>query len=72
MICEIGEHFTKGDVCKQMLKKMMTADIEGIFYWEPQASAGHNSGYPLGCFNKGVPTEALEAFKEVADKNKNN
>lgn len=64
MICEIGMPFDKGDLCKELISQMMDEDIEGIFYWEPQAPAGYNDGYNLGCFKDGSPNEALEAFKE--------
>ena len=64
MICEIGEHWSKGEQCKAMIEKMMTADVEGIFYWEPEAPARYNGGYQLGCFENDAPTVALDAFKE--------
>lgn len=63
MICEIGMPYDKGDLCKELIGNMMNAGVEGIFYWEPQAPAGYNDGYNLGCFNNGSPTEALSAFK---------
>lgn len=63
MICEIGMPYDQGDLCKQLIAKMMTTDIEGIFYWEPQAPNGYNGGYNLGCFDNDAPTEALDPFK---------
>ncbi len=62
MICEIGMPFDEADLCKQLIERMMTADIEGIFYWEPEAPAGYNGGYTLGCFDNGAPTIALSPF----------
>lgn len=63
MICEIGMPYDQGETCKQLISKMMGADVEGIFYWEPQAPAGYNGGYTLGCFDNDAPTVALDAFK---------
>ena len=62
MICEIGMPFDKEAECKELISKMMKEDVEGIFYWEPQAPSGYNDGYNLGCFKDGAPTKALEAF----------
>lgn len=67
MICEIGEHYSEGEVCRQLIEKMMKADVEGIFYWEPQAAAGYNGGYELGCFDNGAPTVALDPFKNATE-----
>lgn len=64
MICEIGMLNTEGEECCQLIKKMMGADVEGIFYWEPEAD-GENIDYKLGCFRNGAPNAALEAFKEA-------
>lgn len=63
MICEIGMPYDEAEDCKSLIERMMTADIEGIFYWEPQAPAGYNGGYTLGCFENDAPTVALDAFK---------
>ena len=41
----------------------MNADVEGVFYWEPEAPNGYNNGYNLGCFENDTPTVALDAFK---------
>lgn len=65
MICEIGMPYDQADNCRRLIAQMMTADVEGIFYWEPQAPAGYNDGYQLGCFDNGAPTVALDAFKSV-------
>lgn len=64
MICEIGMPYNEGADCKALIAKMMKADVEGIFYWEPEAPAGYNGGYTLGCFDDGKPTEAFDAFKK--------
>lgn len=63
MICEIGMPYDQGELCRDLIKKMMNSDVEGIFYWEPQAPNGYNDGYNLGCFDNGAPTVALDAFK---------
>ena len=64
MICEIGMPYDQGATCKKLIEQMMDTPVEGIFYWEPQAPAGYNGGYTLGCFSDGAPTEALDAFKK--------
>ncbi len=63
MICEIGMPYDQGELCKQLISTMMQTDVEGIFYWEPQAPNGYNDGYNLGCFDNDAPTVALDAFK---------
>lgn len=63
MICEIGMPYDQGELCKQLISQMMSTDVEGIFYWEPQAPNGYNDGYNLGCFDNDAPTVALDAFK---------
>lgn len=60
MICEIGMEYDRADQCKDFLTKMIAAEAEGIFYWEPQANPER---YHLGCFDNGIPTTALDAFK---------
>ncbi|MCC8170195.1 MAG: arabinogalactan endo-1,4-beta-galactosidase [Parabacteroides sp.] len=64
MICEIGMLYNEAEACRDLIAKMMGADVEGIFYWEPQAPAGYNDGYNLGCFVDDAPTVALDAFKK--------
>ena len=64
MICEIGMPYDHAEECRQLISKMMGAGVEGVFYWEPQAPAGFNGGYNMGCFDNGAPTEALDAFKK--------
>lgn len=63
MICEIGMPYDEAEDCRDLIRKMMTADVEGIFYWEPEATPGYNGGYNLGCFENDRPTVALDAFK---------
>ncbi len=63
MICEIGMPYDEGETCRQLIEAMMATDVEGIFYWEPEAPAGYNGGYTLGCFDNDAPTVALDAFK---------
>ncbi len=63
MICEIGMPYDQANLCNQLITLMMATDVEGIFYWEPQAPAGYNGGYSMGCFDNGAPTVALDAFK---------
>lgn len=64
MICEIGMPYDEGETCRELIAKMMQTDVEGIFYWEPQAPAGYNDGYTLGCFENDAPTVALDPFKQ--------
>ena len=67
MICEIGMDYREAATCKAMIADIIartaSLDVKGIFYWEPQAPAGYNDGYNKGCFDNGMPTEALDAFK---------
>lgn len=63
MICEIGMPYDQGEICRELISKMMTTPVEGIFYWEPEAPCGYNDGYTLGCFDNDAPTVALDAFK---------
>lgn len=63
MICEIGMPYDQAELCNHLIIKMMNTNIEGIFYWEPQAPAGYNDGYNMGCFDNDAPTIALDPFK---------
>lgn len=63
MICEIGAPYNEAEDCKALIAKMMKTNVEGIFYWEPQAPGDYNDGYQLGCFDNGAPTVALDPFK---------
>lgn len=62
MICEIGMPYSEPEDCKELIAMMMQAPVEGIFYWEPEAPAGYNGGYSMGCFDNGAPTCALDPF----------
>ncbi|MCI8998066.1 MAG: arabinogalactan endo-1,4-beta-galactosidase [Muribaculaceae bacterium] len=69
VICEVGMHYSRGDIAKKWLTYLRSeceklGYVDGIFYWEPQAPAGYNSGYTKGCFIDGAPTEALDPFKD--------
>lgn len=70
MVCEIGFPYDQGERCAETIP-MLAPDVEGIFYWEPQAPAGYNGGYTLGCFENGSPTVALMPFKDMAANQKN-
>lgn len=63
MICEIGMPYDQPEACRDLITKMMSADVKGIFYWEPQTS-GNYYGYTLGAFDNDAPTAALDAFKK--------
>lgn len=63
MICEIGMPYDQPEACADLITQMMKTDVEGIFYWEPEAPAGYNDGYTLGCFDNDAPTQALAPFK---------
>lgn len=64
MICEIGMPHDKAELCRDLIARMMTTPVEGIFYWEPEAPAGYNGGYGMGCFENGSPTVALDPFRK--------
>lgn len=64
MICEIGTPHDKAELCRDLIARMMTTPVEGIFYWEPEAPAGYNGGYGMGCFENGAPTVALDPFRK--------
>ena len=72
MICEVGMPYDNPDAAYSQLKELITGAENsghclGIFYWEPEAPAGYNSGYTLGAFENGAPTHALAAFTEAAE-----
>lgn len=67
MICEIGIDYREEAVADAMMRLMMRSAMEsgvidGIFWWEPEAPA--DRGYTKGCFVDGIPTHALDVFKE--------
>lgn len=67
IISEIGMDYREAETCNRMLSDILSRigalDVDGIFYWEPEAPAGYNDGYNKGCFENGTPTVALDAFK---------
>lgn len=72
MICEIGAPYDEAEEAKATIAKALTANVEGVFYWEPEAPGGYNGGYQLGCFDNGAPTIALDAFVEYKNNHKQN
>lgn len=72
MICEVGMPYDNPDAAYSQLTELITGAENsghclGVFYWEPEAPAGYNSGYTLGAFENGAPTHALDAFTEAAE-----
>lgn len=67
MICEVGMDYREAEACNAMLSDIIartsSLNVKGIFYWEPEAPSGYNDGYKKGCFDNGMPTKALDAFK---------
>lgn len=71
MICEVGMAYDKPEEAYEQLSALLkgaeaTGQCLGVFYWEPEAPAGYNSGYTMGAFADGAPTKALDAFTEMA------
>lgn len=67
MICEIGIDYREAEVADAMMRALKSrcdasGVVDGIFWWEPEAPA--DRGYTKGCFNDGMPTQALDVFKE--------
>lgn len=70
MICEVGMSWDSAKESKDFLSYLIAqsktntnGSCLGVFYWEPEAEPVYN-GYTKGCFSKGTPTIALDAFKE--------
>lgn len=68
VIAEIGLDYQEAEVADLMMRSMVkgcteSGVVDGIFWWEPEAPA--EEGYTKGCFNGGVPTKALDVFKEL-------
>lgn len=68
MICETGMPVSMPELGKDMLAYLLekaeaTGCCDGVFYWEPQAPNGYNDGYGLGAFQNGMPTVALDPFR---------
>lgn len=62
MICEVGAPYHEPEAAAEIIAALMAAPVEGVFYWEPEAPAGYNGGYNMGCFDNGRPTSALAPF----------
>jgi Arabinogalactan endo-1,4-beta-galactosidase len=66
MLCEIGLDYKEADTADAMMRdivaKGIAEDLKGIFWWEPEAPA--ERGYSKGCFDGGIPTKALDVFKQ--------
>lgn len=68
VIAEIGIDYREADVADAMMRRLAkgcvaSGIVDGIFWWEPEAPA--SEGYTKGCFNNGIPTKALDIFKEM-------
>jgi arabinogalactan endo-1,4-beta-galactosidase len=68
MVCEIGMKYQNAAECRDCISSLIsngqaTGHLKGVFYWEPEAPAGYNGGYDMGCFDNSTPTVALDAFK---------
>lgn len=69
MICETGMPVNEPQMSKAAMQYILDEiqkikECHGVFYWEPQAPNGYNSGYDKGAFADGKPTIALDPFKE--------
>ncbi|THF78748.1 glycoside hydrolase family 53 protein [Cohnella fermenti] len=70
MITEIGMAYNSPSTAKSFITDIKTKvrNISGgkglgVFYWEPEATPGYNSGYNLGAWQADMkPTIALEGF----------
>ncbi len=68
VIAEIGMDYREADAADAMMRAMVkgcteSGVVDGIFWWEPEAPAAE--GYMKGCFDGGMPTKALDVFKEM-------
>lgn len=68
VIAEIGMDYREADIADLMMRSMVkgcteSGVVDGIFWWEPEAPA--EEGYMKGCFDGGMPTKALDVFKEL-------
>lgn len=70
MITEIGMDYNQAAAAKSFITDIKTkirnlsnGNGLGVFYWEPEATPGYNSGYNKGAWqSNGQPTAALEGF----------
>lgn len=68
VVCEVGMDYDLADICNKMITALKkgceeAGCVDGIFYWEPEATVETTDGYRKGCFVDGAPTVALDAFK---------
>lgn len=68
VIAEIGMDYQQPEKADLMMRAMVkgcqdSEVVDGIFWWEPEAPA--SEGYSKGCFQDGMPTQALDVFKEI-------
>lgn len=68
VIAEVGMDYREADTADAMMRKLTKGCVEsgvvdGIFWWEPESPAAE--GYTKGCFDNGMPTKALDVFKEM-------
>lgn len=68
VIAEIGMDYREVDAADGMMRAMVkgcieSAVVDGIFWWEPESPV--EEGYTKGCFDGGMPTKALDVFKEM-------
>ena len=67
LICEVGMPYDMPEQSRETLSYLIeqcraTGCCPGVFYWEPEADP--DSGYKMGAFAGGRPTEAMRAFAE--------
>lgn len=68
VIAEVGMDYREADAADAMMRRLTKGCVDsnvvdGIFWWEPESPAAE--GYTKGCFDNGVPTKALDVFKEI-------
>lgn len=71
VISEIGMDYREEEAADGMMRAMVkgckdSGVVDGIFWWEPESPA--EEGYMKGCFKDGMPTAALDIFKEMSKK----
>lgn len=69
VIAEVGMDYREADAADAMMRTLYngcaaSGVVDGIFWWEPEAPA--EEGYMKGCFDGGMPTKALDIFKEIS------
>lgn len=68
VIAEIGMDYREVEAADAMMRAMVkgcteSGVVDGIFWWEPESP--QEEGYKKGCFDGGMPTKALDIFKEM-------